>query len=490
MTKKNKIEQKRNADTMNMISLYFWIFIAIGTLIYYTIPKKTQWLWLLFMSIFFYASTSIKLSVFILGSIVTSYIYTRFMRNKIGLIFVIFGNAFVLLFLKYCAFGGGLFASFIPVDRFALLVPLGISFYTLQVISYCVDVYHKKVVPEKNIFKYALFVSFFPQILQGPIPRFEQLHAQFFKVHKFEYEKVTAGLQLMIWGYFQKMVIADRAAIVVDRLFGEYETYKGFYVLLAGFLYSIQLYTDFAGCVCIALGTAQLFGITLSDNFKHPYFAVSVKDFWSRWHITLSSWLKDYIYIPLGGNKKGKVRKYGNIMITFLVSGLWHGMGLHYFVWGLLHGVYQVIEDMATPVTTWFDQKVISSKNSFSHKLGKQLLTFFCVMIAWIFFRASSVSMAITMLKNMVTEFNPYIFFNDDLYLLGLDDREFHLLLISIVVLWFVSMLQNKYELRTLFAKQTILFRWIILFIALFSIIIGGIYGPAYDANQFIYGAF
>lgn len=502
---------------MDFISLTFGCFLLIGLLVYYCIPKKKQWIWLLLLGMFFYAYASIKLCFFITMTILTSYLYGIFMDHlrkkytgdvteseaavqdklrlygKAGLFIVIAGNAFVLFFLKLAASNTPI-ASRLSIDRFAILLPMGISFYTLQIIAYCVDVYRGKIEPQRNLCKYALFVSFFPQILQGPIPRYEQLMPQLLEGHTFDYKQVTFGLQLMLWGFFQKLVIADRANIIVNKLFGEYQSFKGFYVLIAGILYSIQLYTDFAGCVCIARGAAQAFGISLQDNFNHPYFADSIQDFWHRWHISLSSWLRDYIYIPLGGNRKGIVRKYVNILLTFLVSGIWHGVGTHFILWGLLHGLYQIAGSMMKPVRDWFMRILHVDRNRFSHRLLKQISTFFMVMFAWILFRVESVSMFFVMMKNMLN-FNPWIFVNGDLELLGVSGMEFRLLLVSIGILWAVSMLQEylakkQSSIRKELACQALLFRWIIIFTALFAVIIFGVYGPGYDSTQFIYGGF
>lgn len=487
---------------ISFTSISFLLFILIGAVLYYIIPKKGQWIWLLFLGMFFYVVNAGKLTVFIAFSIGTSWLYGYLLKGKkngkhyvgtkagkLGLFVVIAINVAVLVFLKVASSGTPI-ANRLQIDRFAFLIPMGISFYTLQIIAYMVDVYKGKIEPEKNPFKYALFVSFFPQILQGPIPRYEQLAHQLYDGHKFDYEKVTFGLQLMIWGFFQKMVVADAAAIVVNRVFGEYETYKGLFVLFAGILYSIQLYADFAGCVCIAMGAAEVFGIQLADNFNHPYFSTSIKDFWRRWHISLSSWLRDYIYIPLGGNRKGTIRKYINLVLTFIVSGLWHGIGSHYIVWGLLHGFYQVAGEVLMPVRNWFVKVFKVDRNTFSHGLYKQITTFFLVMVAWIFFRADNVRMALIMLKNMVTTFNPWILFNDELYGLGLNPKESRVMFFGIFVIWVVSMLQEKMNIRKELSKQSLVFRWIIIFAGIFSVLIFGIYGPGYDASEFIYGNF
>lgn len=513
---------------MSFLSLSYGLFLVIGMMVYYIIPKKGQWLWLLFLGMFFYATSSVKASVFLIFSILTSYLYGVYAgknkeesmegfvnkdcnsnvckksknkseqeyrddsllkkRNKRMLILAIVANLFVLFVMKI-----GIHTPFFPSElgeRLSVIVPIGISFYTLQIIAYMVDVYKGKVNPERNLLKYALFVSFFPQILQGPIPRFEELAPQFFKEHKFSYRMMTDNLLLMLWGFFQKMVVADNAAIIVNRIYGEYESYGGFYIVLAAFLYSIQLYADFAGCVCIARASAGLFGIELSENFRQPYFSCSIKEFWGRWHMTLSAFLKDYVYIPLGGNRHGKGRKYLNLILTFLVSGIWHGAGLTFIVWGLLHGVYQVLEDLFGPGCSKIMDKFKVNKDTFSYKLLLQIKTFVLVAIAWVFFRASDVRQACVMLKSMICEWNPYVLFDESFYMLGLNGKEFRMLFVAIGVMWFVNVLQTKMRIRENFAKQNIVFRWTVIFVALFAVIIFGVYGPGYDAAQFIYGNF
>lgn len=494
---------------MDFISLGFGLFLLIGVCIYYIIPKNRQWIWLLVLGMFFYACASVKLCFFICMSILTSYAYGIFagwlkkkdfskkrqkLLNRGALFFVLGGNFVVMFFLKTAASGTGFAAKF-SLDRFAFLVPIGISFYTLQIAAYCIDVYKARVEPQRNLFKYALFVSFFPQILQGPIPRYKQLAPQLYAGHGFSYRNITFGLQLILWGFFQKLVIADRANIVVNRIFGEYGQFYGFVILIGGILYSIQLYADFSGCVCIAMGSAQLFGIQLENNFDHPYFADSITDFWHRWHLSLSLWLKDYVYIPLGGNRRGKARKYVNLLITFLVSGIWHGIGLHYVLWGLMHGLYQIIGSLLVPVRDFFVKLFKIDRGSFSHRLFKQMVTFCLVMSAWIVFRADSVSQAAGMFHNLFSSFNPWVFVNGDLYLLGISGMEFRLLVFGIFVMWCVSMLQVHFKkeaksLREVLFGQHLIFRWIIIFAAVFAVLVFGIYGPGYDAAQFIYGGF
>jgi len=469
-------------------------------IVYYCIPKKGQWIWLLLLGMFFYFISSPLGSMFLLFSIITSYLFgIRCSKKETGgqsgdksqkllLILTILVNVAVLLIFK----------TFIKIPlinarfgaRLGLMIPLGISFYTLQIIAYMVDVYKGKILPEHNLFRYALFVSFFPHIIQGPIPRFEELNSQLKEAHRFEYKNFTESLMQILWGLFQKMVIADNAAVVVNRIFGEYETYGGFYVLLGAFLYSIQLYADFAGCVYIAKGSAGLFDIRLPDNFARPYFSCSVKEFWSRWHISLSRFLRDYIYIPLGGNRKGWIRKYVNLLLTFLVSGIWHGAGTTFLVWGVLHAIYQIAEDVLTPLGRKLTNKLRISTQTFSFRLFLRIKTFILVAVAWVFFRADSVKAALYMLKSVLTEGNIYVLFDESFYMLGLNGREFRMLLLSIGVLWLVSMFNEKRSLRKAFERQNLVFRWMVLLAGIFAVLIFGVYGPGYDAAQFIYGNF
>ena len=475
---------------MDFISGSFLLFLLITVIVYYSIPKKGQWIWLLLSGMFFYCASSPKLAVFILISIVSSYAWARwFSCSKLMFWLTILCNAGILFGLKMAA-SGSVLASYLKIERFAFLLPVGISFYTLQIIAYMTDVYKGKIQAERNFFKYMLFVTSFPQIIQGPIPRYEQLGKQLSSFHKFDYAMFVGGFELMIWGFFQKLVIADRANILVNRLFGEYQTYQGMYVVVAAVLYSLQLYADFNGCVCIARGVSEMLGIQMAENFDRPYFSGSIKEFWHRWHISLSSWLRDYIYIPLGGNRKGKTVQYINILITFLVSGIWHGIGTTFVVWGLLHGLYQIMGSFLMPVRDWIVKVFRVDRESFSHRLWKVTVTFIMVAVAWIFFRASSVSQAFAMIKSIFTTCNPWILWDGSLYQLGMDTKNVWMLFWSAVTLFVVELLQARVSLRSEFAKQGIVFRYVVLYMAVFAILIFGIYGPGYDAAQFIYGGF
>lgn len=476
---------------MDFISATYLIALFILLIVYYTIPKNRQWISLLVFSMIFYSLFSVKMWIFMLFTAVTTYLYgIYFKRSKSLLTVTISVNILLLFGLKLCAADFN-FVKAYDLQRFAFLIPVGISFYTLQTIGYMVDVYKGSVSEERNFFRYLLFIIYFPQILQGPIPKYDHLKQELFGKHEFSEENISKGFYLLLWGYFQKMVIADRCNIVVNQIFSNYTAYEGFYLIMAGVLYSIQLYTDFAGCVCIAMGSSQMLGINLKSNFNHPYFAVSIKDFWRRWHISLSNFLRDYVYIPLGGNRKGKLRKYIHLMITFFVSGLWHGEGLHFIVWGLLHGIYQVFGEILAPVRGAFLKITGTQKNSLTHIFISRITTFFMVMIAWVFFRAESVKQALYIVVHMFTKWNPWIFVSGELYTLGIKEEEWALLLFAFVAMIIVAVLhEKKVGIRDLFYKQPLFFRWAVLLCIIFSILITGIYGPLYDSAQFIYGGF
>ena len=294
----------------------------------------------------------------------------------------------------------------------------------------------------------------------------------------------------MLWGFFEKIVIADRVAVLVNQVFDQYTKYSGFSIVLAVVLFAVQIYCDFSGYSDMAIGAARVMGFSLMQNFKRPYFAKSVSDFWRRWHIALSSWLRDYVYIPLGGNRRGKVRKYFNIMVTFLVSGLWHGANWTYVIWGLLHGVYQVLGGLLKPFRDGVTKAFHIDKNSFSNRLFRILFTFILVDFAWIFFKAPSAGAAFQIIGRMFGTFNPWVLLDGTVYTLGLDQKDFFVMLFSIGVLLLVSLLRRNHSLSRELDKQNIVFRWGLYFGAIFFVLIFGIYGPSFNASQFIYFKF
>ena len=410
-------------------------------------------------------------------------------KQQLCLILCVILNLSILVFLKYFDFALGylnrIFSLFhIPEVswNYSILLPVGISFYTLQALGYLIDVYRGEIEAEKNFLRYALFVSFFPQLVAGPIERSKNLLVQLREPHSLKYENIRKGALLVLYGLFLKMVIADRAAIIVNTVYGDSVKYPGFYIIVATIFFSIQIYCDFYGYSTIARGSALLMGIRLMDNFNAPYYAKSVKEFWRRWHISLSGWFRDYLYIPLGGNRKGKIRKEGNLLVVFAVSGLWHGASLAFVVWGLLNGIYQVMADIVMKVKT---------AACFSKRLFQTVATFILVTFAWLFFRAGSLKVSVELIKNVFSTNNWTILFDGSLYKLGVARNYMNVLILSILSLFTVD--YHKYkgkDAATIFFQQGWWFRTLIIMLLIFTILVYGCYGEMYDTKQFIYFQF
>ena len=379
------------------------------------------------------------------------------------------------------------------IKSFDLLLPVGISFYTFQALSYIMDVYRDDIKVEKNVFKYALFVSFFPQLVAGPIERSKALLPQIQQVHTFKlwnYDRIAQGCILIVWGLFQKMVIADRAAIFVNTVYDSYWRFGSVELIMANVLFALQIYCDFASYSMIAVGTAKVMGFELMENFNTPYFSRSIKEFWQRWHISLSTWFKDYLYIPLGGNRCSKPRNYFNILVTFLASGLWHGASWGFIIWGGLHAFYQVLGSITLPIRKKLFKK--AKTDSFSFGLGQMLLTFILVDFAWIFFRAPSLTDAINYIYIIFTKWNPWILFNDSIYALGLSQIEWSVLIYAMVVLFLVDLLRyfKKQTLDACLEKECLWFRWFVIILLMASVFVFGIYGTGFEPSDFIYFQF
>ena len=372
-----------------------------------------------------------------------------------------------------------------------VLLPVGISFYTFQALSYSIDVYRGDIKAEKNPLRYALFVSFFPQLVAGPIERSKDLLHQLREKHNFDYDKFRSGLLLMLWGYFLKMVIADRIAIFVDTVYGNYTDYQGWYLVVATVLFAFQIYCDFSGYSTIAMGAAEIMGFKLTDNFKSPYFSQSVAEFWRRWHISLSSWFKDYVYIPLGGSRKGKTRKYFNIMVVFLLSGMWHGANWTYIIWGAINGVYQIIGDAFKPLKEKVNGLLGINTSSFSHHVLRCLITFILVDFTWIFFRASDMTSAVSIIKSIFSADNIHILFDCSLYTAGLDRSNYLLMIISIIILGIGDWFKYKgVKISDLVLKQDLWFRYVVIVAATLIVLVFGVYGSSYGVTSFIYFQF
>ena len=377
-------------------------FFAIILAVYYILPHRFRWGLLLLASVVFYASADWKMLALIGGSIVVSYIAglkieqaENEKQKKVWMAGCIILLVAILMLFKYFGFFADVIGNMLGATSFVfnLVMPLGISYYTFKIISYLVDIYKGKIDAEKHLGYYALYVSFFPQILCGPIERADYFIPQLKYGCKFEDKLAAEGLERIIIGLFKKLAIADRLALYVGTVFDAPTAYPGLASIMAVAFYTIQIYCDFSGYSDMAIGMAQMLGIRTRENFNYPYFSRSIKEFWSRWHISLSSWLRDYIYIPLGGNRKGKMRKHLNTLAVFLVSGIWHGSSLSFVFWGAMHGLWNMI---STPKKD--DDPVWK-------QILQVLVTILGVAFTWIFFRAKDLATAFTMIKHMILGF-------------------------------------------------------------------------------------
>lgn len=411
-----------SGENMTFTSIQFILFFPAVTLLYWLIPRRFRKFWLLLCSIFFYGSLSVTYLIILAISIFSTYLSALFLQRqidregqaksrnlatKVSFAAALAINLGMLVYFKYTNFIASTLKAVFPdlihynsSEPFNIILPVGISFYIFQVVGYTIDIYRQKRRAETNLLNYALFVAFFPKIMEGPIERSDGFLDQIdSRDCRFDYTRARSGLLLMLWGFFSKMVIADRCAIAVDQVYEDYWSYSGLQILLVTVLYTLQIYTDFMGYSSIAQGGAMVLGYDLTENFHQPYFAVSVKDFWRRWHISLSLWLRDYIYIPLGGSRCSENRKHLNVFLTFLVSGIWHGADFTFIVWGVLHGLLQIFEDLWQPVGDKIIGQFHIDRKSFSHRAFLHIKTFFAVSYAWVFFRAPSLSDALNVIR-------------------------------------------------------------------------------------------
>lgn len=387
-------------------SVEYILFFTCVVVIYYIIPSnRFRKIFLLLASCYYYACWNVAfLSILLLVALTTFVSAILIERNAFNskrkgiLITSIIIVLTPLICFKYLNFVLRVVNDLIQASNASInvrfldiLQPVGISFFTFIAIGYVIDVYKKQLPVEKNLLDYFLFVGFFPQISAGPIARASQLLPQFKKTHRLQYENVSGGVKMMLWGFFMKLVVGDRAGIYVDTVFGNWEMHNGTSLIIATFLYTMQIYCDFAGYSLIAIGCARVLGFKLMDNFNRPYFATSVTEFWRRWHISLSTWFRDYLYIPLGGSRTGKWRTYRNLFITFLVSGLWHGAAYTFVIWGAYHGLLQILEKASKNLKIRTFSFLRISENGRTYKGINMLLTFALVSYGWMIFRAPDI---------------------------------------------------------------------------------------------------
>ena len=495
-------------------SMDFLVFFPLVVIVYFVIPAKVRWVWLLVTSYFFYACWNPQYIFLLAFSSVITYLSGILMgyikkqqwgdRRKSMLLNIsvavgLFFNLFLLFYFKYFAFAissanriGNYIGLYLKIPIYDIILPIGISFYIFQTIGYMVDVRRGKIKEERNFFRYALFVAFFPQLLAGPIARSSNFLPQVNKPTFFDVENVREGLLTMAYGLFLKVVVADRIAVIVNSIYSGWADENGMSILTATILYAFQIYCDFEGYSQLAVGSAKVLGYNLTSNFNTPYLCTSVQDFWKRWHISLTSWFREYLYIPLGGNRKGRGRKYLNTMIVFLLSGLWHGASWHFVIWGGINGFYNIVQD-ATKRTRENVYKFFRiNTNAFLWKIFCAGVTFGLVDLSWLFFRAGGVMLALKMLKRIYLDFNIGFLCLDSFYNIFGTTRNFAIIIISLIVVLIVDMVRRMgFSIQRYILEQQIIYRWVIYFAIVGTIFIFGTYGGGYEQQaQFIYFQF
>jgi alginate O-acetyltransferase complex protein AlgI len=480
-------------------SFQFLVFFIIVTSLYFTIPYKYRWLLLLLSSCYFYMAF-VPIYILILGfTIVIDYFAGIYIENaegkrrKLFLIFSLIANIGVLAIFKYYNFINQNFSFLLqgfaltnPIPYLSILLPIGLSFHTFQAMSYTIEVYRGNQKAEQHFGIYSLYVMFYPQLVAGPIERPQNLIHQFREKYDFDYDRVTSGLRLMAWGLFKKVVIADRLAILVDTVYNNPHQYNSLSLIIATVFFAFQIFCDFSGYSDMAIGAARIMGFKLMTNFNKPYLSKSIHEFWKRWHISLSSWFKDYLYITLGGNRVTIPRWYLNLFIVFLVSGLWHGANWTFVIWGALHGFYLVF----ALITKNLREKLKKKSHLDRIPFISILTTFVLVDFAWIFFRADGVNSAFYIIKSIFTGipdvYHKLISHKSVFEFLGLGKKDLVLSVLLILFLEAVHFIQTKKSLSGIFANQPVYIRWA----AYYGVILGILFLGVFENRQFIYFQF
>ncbi|SIR10259.1 MBOAT family O-acyltransferase [Pontibacter lucknowensis] len=449
-------------------SFEFLLFFPTVVGLYFLLPYRFRWLLLLVASYTFYMFWRVDYAIILVISTLIDYTCGIMMdrypeeereRRKPWLWLSLLSNLGILFTFKYYNFFNGaasdladLMGVSYAAPAFELLLPMGISFYTFQTMSYSIDVYYGRIKAEKHLGIFALFVTFFPQLVAGPIERAGNLLGQLRQKHDFDYDRVTSGLKLMAWGLFKKVVVADRLAPMVNTVYNNPTEYEGIPLITATVFFAFQIYCDFSGYSDMAIGAARVMGFDLMENFRRPYFSKSIKEFWGRWHISLSTWFRDYLYIPLGGNRVVKWRWYYNIFVVFLVSGFWHGANWTFLVWGALHGIYQVFGEVTKDQRNGLAKRFGLTKASSMESILQMVTTFTVVCLAWVFFRANTIGDAWYISTHMFTgleESVRTIVFNieglrEEWLILGRSTIFFALGILAIMVLLVIDWFREK----------------------------------------------
>lgn len=485
-------------------SIDFAVFFPIVFTIYWLLSKNLTLrnVFILIASYFFYGCWNWKFLMLIITSSIVDYIIGRYImkstsksKKKVLLIVSLMVNLGILFYFKYFEFfvssfadSFSLFGRAFDTDTLNIILPVGISFYTFQTLSYTIDIYRGKLKASTDPIAFFTFVAFFPQLVAGPIERASHLLPQFSQRHHFNYDQVKSGLLLMAFGLFKKMVIADRAAILVNQVYNSPDDYYGVQVIIATILFAFQIYCDFSGYSDIAIGASRTLGFDLMKNFNTPYFSKSITEFWRRWHISLSTWFRDYVYIPLGGSRNGQFAMYRNLFLVFVISGLWHGAAWTFVIWGAIHGTVIVIEKALSKSRNKIKNQLQLKNSQPSGKLFYIFITFSIVCFAWIFFRANSIGDALLLVSKISLD-NFSIVFTDELFNLGLSRSQFLILITAILLLIYFEIRLKKVKILNQLSSQPLIYRWACYLCIACTITLFGIYGLD-SSSQFIYFQF
>jgi len=527
-------------------SYEFLFFVLITCVLYYIIPKKWQWMLLLLASYVFYFLAGASFLPYIFVTTVSTYLvarkitslqqstslYVKEHKEELSreekkeykakakkkqwhwLLFCLLFNLGILAVVKYTNFAISnvnavltVFGSKTTLSFVDLVLPLGISFYTFQSMGYIIDVYRGKYEAEKNPLRFALFVSFFPQLVQGPISRFDDLAQSLYKEHAFEFAKISLGLQRVLWGYFKKMVIADRMLIAVNELIQNPDQYKGAYVFAGMLFYALELYADFTGGIDITIGIAEILGIRVTENFHRPYFSKNIKEYWNRWHMTMGSWFTDYIFYPISvcqpmlkfsrfsrahfGEFIGKrMPVYLSSFVVWFTTGIWHGASWNFIVWGLGNFVVIMISQELEPLYRRFHEKFPKAEGAFAFKVFRVVRTILLMSSLRMFDCYRNVPLTFRMFGSMFTTWNWKVIFDGSMLKLGLDAKDYIILFAGMLLMLTVSLIQRSGSVRGKIRTLSVPVRTILWYGLFLVVLLFGAYGVGYDASQFIYNQF
>ena len=509
-------------SSISFTSLFFYLFAAVTALVYYLVPKRAQWVVILAASILFYATYGLERLPFLLASSLIAYFAARKMdklqqsaakpaeakkKCRPVLYLTLAGLIALLLYAKIGTWvirsvGAALRVG--GAETAKAIVALGVSYYTFSLISYVADVYWRKDKAEHNFFRLLAFTIYFPKILQGPISRHKELAPQFFEEHSFDYRQFCFGLQRMLWGYFKKLVVADRLAILVNAVFGNIAGETGAHLLVAAVFSALQLYADFSGCMDIACGFSECLGLKLAENFDRPFFSRSGAEFWRRWHMTLGAWFKDYVYMPItispklfAATKKVKSKlgdRAGKALMTIVpgavvwaLTAFWHGANKSYMLWGVYWFLVITIPTLFAPEIKKLTAALRINTEAGSWRVFQMVRTFFLFVVCRILVQPGSVSASFLVFRRILTAFHPGSLLDGSLFTLGLNLANLAMGIAGVFVMWAVSMLQKQKSVRERIADSNLVFRWTIYYILFFAILVFGVYGPGYDAANFVY---